>query len=61
MATVIWDCQGIIYNDHLANGKTLRGAPFKSLLDRLEIEMHEKRLTQQDFVFHQIMQHLIPL
>lgn len=43
MASVFWDANGIIFVDYLEKGKTITGAYYSSLLDRLKIEIAEKR------------------
>lgn len=42
MATVFWDSQGIIFIDYLEKGKTITGAYYSSLLDRLKTELQKK-------------------
>ena len=55
MATVFWDSQGIILIDYLEKGKTITGAYYSSLLDRLKTELLEKRprLAHKNVLFHQ--------
>ncbi|MCP6559131.1 hypothetical protein NL501_28330, partial [Klebsiella pneumoniae] len=36
MATVFWDSQGILFIDYLEKGKTITGAYYSLLLDRLK-------------------------
>ena len=43
MATVFWDSQGIILVDYLEKGKTITGAYYATLLDRLKEELNQKR------------------
>ena len=38
MASVFWDAHGIIFVDYLEKGKTITGAYYSPLLDRLKIE-----------------------
>ena len=55
MATVFWDSHGIILIDYLQNGKTITGAYYASLLDKLKAELAEKRphLQKKKILFHQ--------
>lgn len=55
MATVFWDAQGIIFIDYLQKGKTITGAYYASLLDKLSKEIEEKRphLKKKKILFHQ--------
>ncbi|GFV41676.1 histone-lysine N-methyltransferase SETMAR [Trichonephila clavipes] len=43
MATVFWDNHGVILIDYLQKGKTITGAYYVSLLDKLKAELAEKR------------------
>ncbi|XP_076643528.1 histone-lysine N-methyltransferase SETMAR-like [Halictus rubicundus] len=43
MATVFWDSGGVIFIDYLQKGKTITGAYYASLLDRLKAEIAEKQ------------------
>jgi histone-lysine N-methyltransferase SETMAR len=54
MATVFWDSQGIILINYLEKGKTITGASYSSLLDRVKTKLHEKcpRLGHKKFLFH---------
>ena len=54
MATVFWDLQGIIFVDYMEKGKTIAGTYYSSLLDRLKIELQEKRprLAHKKVLFH---------
>ncbi|MCP6497641.1 hypothetical protein NL476_27105, partial [Klebsiella pneumoniae] len=54
MATVFWDSQRIIFIDYLEKGKTITGAYYSLLLDRLKIELQEKRprLAHKKVLFH---------
>jgi histone-lysine N-methyltransferase SETMAR len=42
MATVFWDSQGIMLINYLEKSKTMTGASYSSLLDRLKTELQEK-------------------
>ena len=42
MATVFWNSQGIILVDYLEKGKTITGAYYATLLDRLSEELKQK-------------------
>jgi hypothetical protein len=42
MVTVFWDSQGIILINCLEKGRTITGASYSSLLDRLKTELQEK-------------------
>ena len=55
MATVFWDSYGVILIDHLQKGKTITGAYYASLLDKLKAELAEKRphLQKKKILFHQ--------
>jgi len=54
MPTVFWDSQGIIFINYLEKGKTITGASYSSLLDRLKTELQEKRprLAHKKMLFH---------
>ncbi|XP_011165249.1 histone-lysine N-methyltransferase SETMAR-like [Solenopsis invicta] len=54
MATVFWDSQGIILIDYLEKSKTITGAYYSSLLDRLKTKLQEKcpRLAHKKDLFH---------
>jgi len=54
MATVFWDSQGIILIDYMEKGKTITGAYYSSILDRLKTELQEKRprLAHKKVLFH---------
>jgi len=43
MVTDFWDLQRTIPINYLEKGKTITGASYSSLLDRLKIELQEKR------------------
>jgi len=55
MATVFWDSQGIILIDYLQKDKTITGAYYATLLDRLKEELKKKRprLTCKKVLFYQ--------
>ena len=55
MATVFWDSQGIILIDYLEKGRSITGAYYTALLDRLKQELIEKRprLARKKVLFHQ--------
>jgi hypothetical protein len=64
MATVFWDSQGIILINYLEKGKTITGASYSSLLDRLETELQEKRPywpTKKSFSITTTTHQLTPL
>lgn len=54
MATVFWDARGIIFIDYLEHGKTITGAYYVTLLDRLNNELKTKRphLQRKKILFH---------
>jgi histone-lysine N-methyltransferase SETMAR len=54
MATVFWDSQGILFISYMEKGKTITGASYSSLLDRLKTELQEKRLrlSHKKILFH---------
>lgn len=54
MASVFWDAQGIIFIDYLEKGKTITGAYYSSLLDRLKEEVKQKRphLAKKKIRYH---------
>ena len=43
MASVFWDSHGVIFIDYLEKGRTLTGAYYAALLDRLVDEIRKKR------------------
>ena len=43
MATVFWDSHGVILIDYLQKGRTITGAYYASLLDKLKAEPAGKR------------------
>ena len=55
MATVFWDSHGVILIDYLQKGKTITGAYYASLLDKLKAELAKKRqhLQKNKILFHQ--------
>lgn len=55
MATVFGDSQGIIFIDYLKKGKTITGAYYASLLQRLSEEIKEKHphLKKKKILLHQ--------
>lgn len=55
MATVFWDSHGVILIDYLQKGKTITGAYYASLLDKLKAEIADKRphLQKKKILFHQ--------
>jgi len=55
MATVFWDSRGVILIDYLQKGKTITGAYYASLLDKLKTEIAEKRphLQKKKILLHQ--------
>ena len=42
MATVLWDSHGVILLNYLQKGKTITGAYYASLLDKLKAEIAKK-------------------
>lgn len=54
MASVFWDSQGIIMIDYLEKGRTITGAYYASLLDRLnkEIKTKRKHLVKKKILYH---------
>lgn len=54
MASVFWDAHGVIFIDYLEKGKSITGAYYSSLLDRLKIEIAEKRphLKKKKILYH---------
>ena len=56
MATIFWDCDGVIHVDYLPRGSTMNGAYYAALLKRMRESLKEKRrgklkrgvLLQQD-------------
>ncbi|GFX56264.1 histonelysine Nmethyltransferase SETMARlike [Trichonephila clavipes] len=62
MATVFWDRHGVILIDYLQKGKTLTGAYYTYLLDKLKAELVEKRphLQKKKVLFHPDKYRLTP-
>ena len=54
MASVFWDAHGVIFIDYLEKGKSITGAYYSSLLDRLKIKIAEKRphLKKKKILYH---------
>lgn len=54
MASVFWDENGILFVDYLEKGKTITGAYYASLLERLKKEVTAKRpgLAKKKILFH---------
>ena len=54
MASVFWDAHGIIFIDYLEKGKTITGAYYCELLDRLKTEIAIKRphLAKKKALYH---------
>lgn len=59
MLTVFWDTRGIVFIDYLEKGKTITGAYYASLLDKLKAEIAKKRphLKGKKVLFHQASAH----
>ncbi|QQP41991.1 Putative DD34D transposase [Caligus rogercresseyi] len=55
MASVFWDCRGIIFIDFLEHGKTINSDYYIGLMDRLKAEIAVKRLhlKKKKVLFHQ--------
>ncbi|GFY25144.1 histone-lysine N-methyltransferase SETMAR [Trichonephila clavipes] len=55
MVTVFWDSHGVILIYYHQKGKTITGAYYASLLDKLKAELVEKRphLQKKKILFHQ--------
>lgn len=55
METVFWDSHGVILIDYLQKGKTITGAYYAFLLDKLKVEIADKRphLQKKEILFHQ--------
>ena len=43
MATIFWDCDGVIHVDYLPRGSTMNGAYYGALLKRMRESLKEKR------------------
>ncbi|GFV29425.1 histone-lysine N-methyltransferase SETMAR [Trichonephila clavipes] len=54
-ATVFWDSHGVILTDYLQKEKTITGAYYASLLDKLKAKLEEKRvyLRKKKILLHQ--------
>ena len=54
MAIVFWDAHGVIFIDYLEKGRTITGAYYAALLDRLVDEIRKKRphLKEKKILFH---------
>ncbi|GFW82721.1 histone-lysine N-methyltransferase SETMAR [Trichonephila clavipes] len=55
MATFFWDSYGVISIDYLRKGKTITGAYYASLFDKLKAELAGKQphLQKKKILFHQ--------
>lgn len=55
MATVFWDCKGVVLIDFLEHGRTITGSYYASLLDQLNDAIKVKRphLAKKKVLFHQ--------
>lgn len=55
MATVFWDAKGVILVDYLKSQKTITGAYYVGLLDKLNLAIQKKRphLARKKVLFHQ--------
>lgn len=55
MATVFWDCRGIIHIDYLEKGKPITGKYYSELLSTFDTELRKKRphLCKKKVLFHQ--------
>ncbi|CEF59878.1 Transposase, type 1 family-containing protein [Strongyloides ratti] len=55
MASIFWDCKGILLIDYLPNGQTITGKYYSNLLDQLDEKIREKRpgLNKKKIIFHQ--------
>ena len=60
MAKVFWDAHGVIFIDYLEKGRTITGAFYAALLDRLFGEIRKKRplLKKLKILFYDGMHHL---
>ena len=54
MVSVFWDAHGVISIDYLEKGRTITGAYYAALLDRLVDEIRKKRphLKKRKILFH---------
>ena len=55
MASVFWDPHGILFNDYLEKGKTVKSDYYMALLHRLSAEIKKKRphVQKKQVLFHQ--------
>ena len=55
MASVFWDEHGILFIDYLEKGKTINSDYYTALLERLKVEIAEKRphMKKKKVLFHQ--------
>ena len=60
MASVFWDAHGVIFIDYLEKGRTITGAYYAELLDRLVDEIMKKRphFKKKKSFFMMTMHHL---
>ena len=60
MASISWDAHGIIFIDYFEKGRTITGAYYAALLDRLVNEIRKKRphLKKNKSFFIMTMHHL---
>ena len=58
MANAIWDAHGVIFIDYLEKERTITGAYYSALLDRLIDQIRKKRphLKKQKYFFHRILE-----
>ena len=56
MVSVFWDAHGVIFINYLEKGRTITGAYYAALLDRLVYEIRKKRphLKQKKIFFHDV-------
>ena len=54
MASVFWDAHGVIFTEYLEKGRTITGAYYAVLLDRLGDEIMKKRphLKKKKIIFY---------
>ncbi|CAK9819145.1 Mariner Mos1 transposase [Anthophora quadrimaculata] len=55
MATVFWNCKGVLLIDYLQKDKTINSEYYCNLLDQLDAKIREKRpaLKKKRIIFHQ--------
>ena len=41
--SVFWDCHGVILTDYLPKGQTITGTYYSKLLDKLRVDLKNKR------------------